>query len=55
VSIRIGNSRTKSHPWAVGAGSPGEDKRVPVERCYPRNFFELECNSLWKSAWQAAC
>ena len=56
MSIQIGDSRlSKSNPWAVGNCAPGDDVRIPTERYYSKDFFELECNSLWNNSWQLAC
>ena len=56
MSTQIGDSRlSKSNPWAVGNCAPGDDVRIPTERYYSKDFFELECNSLWNNSWQLAC
>ncbi len=56
MSIEIGESRaSKSNPWAVPPSGPRDDTHIPTERYYSKEFFELECNSLWADSWQVAC
>src|SRR5580693_4317926 len=45
-----GQGPMKAVPFAVT-----NPERIPVQRYYDKEFYELECELLWPRVWQVAC